>query len=157
MDESSDISDRRIGTNINNIIYNTVMNGERHTYDEIVVYDDDDVISTLSNESETRQNLNIENHIGENMNTEYDNGDIFIPNMSNMVHERIRKAGWYLPDGILKHRMFNRGKYMPCFVCENMITYPNVGASKTIPRHLMKNNNPHTGMEPINQMENVNL
>ena len=57
----------------------------------------------------------------------------------NMVEfkNRLKNSGWYLPDSTLKYNMFNRGKYLHCYVCENLVSYCQVGASKTIPRHLM--------------------
>jgi len=77
------------------------------------------------------------------------------PEIYSSTKDRLNKMGWFLPDTTLKQRMFVRGKFLHCYVCDECISFNQVGASRTIPRNMMTNYNPITGEEPTKSMENI--
>ena len=83
------------------------------------------------------------------------NGTTVHGNKYGPVKERLTRMGWYAPDTTLKQRMFLRGKYLNCYVCDETISFKQVGASRTIPRNMMSNYNPITGEEPPKTLENI--
>ena len=100
------------------------------------------------NNGNNERNLNVDNilnySLNSSRNSELFSSTLFDNNQRdrkslNMVEfkNRLKEHGWYLPDSTLKYNMFNRGKYLHCYVCEDLASYCQVGASKTIPRYLM--------------------
>lgn len=73
-----------------------------------------------------------------------------LPTPTFQLHQRIMNAGWYLPDNTLKFRMLDRGRFLHCYVCNELISFCQVGASRTLPRESLSNtNSPNLILENI--------
>jgi len=73
-----------------------------------------------------------------------------MPTSTFQLRQRIMNAGWYLPDTTLKYRMLDKGRFLNCYVCNELISFCQVGGSRTLPRESLSNVN-----MPLVVMENV--